>query len=128
MIPIHGHCDPRFESVRDVFAERLESKQEVGAAIAFSVEGELVVDLWGGHADAARTREWQRDTLVNTYSTTKGLTTICAHRLVEQGRLDLDAPVAHYWPEFAQASKAEIPVRWLLCHRAGLPAIRKSMR
>ena len=127
MIPVHGHCDPRFESVRDVFAKRLEAKQEVGASIAFTLEGELVVDLWGGFADAARTREWQRDTLVNTYSTTKGLTTICAHRLVEQGRLDLDAPVARYWPEFAQAGKAGIPVRWLLCHKAGHPAIRKPM-
>ena len=127
MTAVHGHCDSRFESVRTVFAERIAGKHEVGAAIAFSLEGELVVDLWGGHADAARTREWQRDTLVNTYSTTKGMTTICAHRLVEQGRLDLDAPVARYWPEFAQAGKGSIPVRWLLCHKAGLPAIRKPM-
>lgn len=124
---VHGHCDPRFESVRAVFEQRLESKREVGAAIAFTLEGELVVDLWGGFVDAARTRPWQRDTLVNTYSTTKGMTTICAHRLVEQGRLDLDAPVARYWPEFAQAGKAEIPVRCLLCHKAGLPAIRRPM-
>ena len=127
MSTVQGHCDPRFEPVREVFAQRLESKQEVGAAIAFTLEGELVVDLQGGFVDAARTRPWQRDTLVNTYSTTKGMTAICAHRLVEQGRLDLDAPVARYWPEFAQAGKAEIPVRWLLCHKAGLPAIRKPM-
>ena len=127
MTAVHGHCDPRFESVCTVFSERIASQHEVGAAIAFSLEGELVVDLWGGHADAARTREWQPDTLVNTYSTTKGMTTICAHRLVEQGRLDLDAPVARYWPEFAQAGKGKVPVRWLLCHKAGLPAIRKPM-
>lgn len=127
MTSVHGTCHPRFESVRRLFAERLESRQEVGAAIAFTLEGELVVDLWGGHADRARTRPWERDTLVNTYSTTKGMTTICAHRLVEQGRLDLDAPVARYWPEFAQAGKGAIPVRWLLSHRAGLPAIRKPM-
>ncbi len=103
MTAVHGHCDPRFDSVRAAFEKKIESKQEVGAAIAFSLDGELVVDLWGGHVDRERTREWQRDTLVNTYSTTKGMTTICAHRLVEQGRLDLDAPVARYWPEFAQA-------------------------
>jgi len=127
MTAVQGSCDPRFESVRDVFAKRIESKQEVGAAIAFALEGELVVDLWGGHVDRERTRPWRRDTLVNTYSTTKGMTTICAHRLVEQGRLDLDAPVARYWPEFAQAGKEAIPVRWLLSHRAGLPAIRKPM-
>lgn len=127
MTTIHGTCDPRFESVRRIFSERIESKQEVGAAIAFTLEGELVVDLWGGHVDRERTRPWERDTLVNTYSTTKGMTTICAHRLLEQGRLDLDAPVARYWPEFAQAGKQDIPVRWLLSHRAGLPAIRKPM-
>lgn len=127
MTAVHGHCDPRFDSVRAVFEKRIEAKQEVGAAIAFSLDGELVVDLQGGHVDRERTREWQRDTLVNTYSTTKGMTTICAHRLVEQGRLDLDAPVARYWPEFAQAGKEKIPVRWLLCHKAGLPAIRKPM-
>ena len=127
MTAVHGHCDPRFQSVREVFAKRIESKQEVGAAIAFTLDGELVVDLWGGHVDRERKREWQRDTLVNTYSTTKGMATICAHRLVEDGRLDLDAPVARYWPEFAQAGKHAIPVRWLLCHKAGLPAIRKPM-
>jgi CubicO group peptidase (beta-lactamase class C family) len=127
MTIVQGHCDPRFDSVRALFASRIESKQEVGAAIAFTLDGELVVDLWGGFADRERTRPWERDTIVNTYSTTKGMTTICAHRLVEQGRLDLDAPVAHYWPEFAQAGKGSIPVRWLLCHKAGLPAIRKPM-
>ncbi|MEZ4333194.1 MAG: serine hydrolase domain-containing protein [Myxococcota bacterium] len=127
MTTVHGTCDPRFETVRRIFAERIASKQEVGAAIAFTLDGELVVDLWGGHADRQRTRPWERDTIVNTYSTTKGMTTICAHRLVEQGRLDLDAPVARYWPEFAQAGKQDIPVRWLLSHRAGLPAIRKPM-
>lgn len=127
MSDVQGHCDPRFESVRELFAARLAAKAEVGAAIAFTLEGESVVDLWGGHADRERTRAWNRDTIVNTYSTTKGMTTICAHRLVEQGRLDLDAPVARYWPEFARAGKADIPVRWLLCHKAGLPAIRRPM-
>jgi len=127
MTAVQGTCDPRFEAVRTVFAERIDANQEVGAAIAFVLDGELVVDLWGGYADRERTRPWRRDTIVNTYSTTKGMTTICAHRLVEQGRLDLDAPVARYWPEFAQAGKASIPVRWLLCHKAGLPAIRRPM-
>jgi CubicO group peptidase (beta-lactamase class C family) len=94
---------------------------EVGATVAVSVGGKLVVDLWAGHADAARTRPWTRDTIVNVASTTKGLTTICAHRLVDRGLLDLQAPVAKYWPEFAQAGKAAIPVHFLLSHRAGLP-------
>jgi len=91
------------------------------------VDGEMVVDLWAGHADAAHTRPWERDTIVNVYSTTKGMTAICAHRLVDQGLLDLDAPVAKYWPEFAQAGKEELPVRYLLSHRAGLPAVKDVM-
>lgn len=130
-VPIHGLCDPRFERVRRVFSERIEAGKEVGAAIAFTLNGESVVDLWGGYlappGSPDAEREWERDTLVNTYSTTKGMTAICAHRLVEQGLLDLDAPVAQYWPEFAAAGKAEIPVRWLLSHQSGLPAIRKPL-
>ncbi len=125
-LPLEGHCDPRFSRVREVFAEML-AQNEVGAAIAFTLDGETVVDLWGGHADAEKTRPWQRDTIVNTYSTTKGMTALIAHRLIEQGRLDLDAPVVQYWPEFAAAGKAEIPVRWLLTHQAGLPAVRQTM-
>jgi CubicO group peptidase (beta-lactamase class C family) len=121
---IEGHCDPRFARVRDVFAENFRVRDEVGASVAVTVDGKSVVDLWAGHADQARTIPWTRDTLVNVYSTTKGMTAICAHRLVEEGRLDLDAPVAAYWPEFAQAGKANLPVRWLLGHRAGLAAVR----
>ena len=125
--PIDGTCDPRFESVREVFSQRIQDGHEVGAAIAFTLNGESVVDLWGGHTDKAKTQPWEQDTLVNTYSTTKGMTAICAHRLVEQGRLDLDAPVTKYWPEFGQAGKEAIPVSWLLSHQGGIPAIRKSM-
>jgi len=126
-IPIHGHCDPRFSAVRDVFVENLRSGTDLGAAVAFTLDGEPVVDLWGGYLDFDRTREWQHDTIVNVYSTTKGMTALCAHQLVEQGLVDLDAPVAEYWPEFAQAGKADIPVRWLLGHRAGLPAVREPL-
>jgi CubicO group peptidase (beta-lactamase class C family) len=126
-IPLHGRCDPRFEAVREAFAANLASGAELGAAVAFTLDGEPVVDLWGGWLDFEKRREWQRDTLVNVYSTTKGMTAICAHRLSEQGRLDLDAPVARYWPEFAQASKADLPVHLLLSHRAGLPALREPL-
>lgn len=124
---IHGHCDPRFEAVREVFAENLESGNDLGAGVAFTLHGEPVVDLWGGFLDLEHTQPWERDTLVNLYSTTKGMTAICAHQLVERGQLDVDAPVAEYWPEFAAAGKASIPVRQLLCHQAGLPAIRKPL-
>jgi CubicO group peptidase (beta-lactamase class C family) len=122
-IPIEGICDPRFVKVREAFELACEKHREVGAAIAFSLDGEMLIDLWAGHVDREKTRPWQRDTIVNTYSTTKGMTAICAHQLIESGKIDLDAPVAEYWPEFAQAGKESIPFRWLLSHQAGLPAI-----
>lgn len=124
---VEGHCDPRFDRVREIFQERLAKGKEVGAAIAFTLDGEPVVDLWGGRLAKEGDAPWQRDTIVNTYSTTKGMTALCAHRLVERGLLDLDAPVAEYWPEFAQKGKAKIPVRWLLSHQAGLPAVRETL-
>ncbi len=124
---IQGQCDPRFTAVRQAFAENFEKRGDVGAAVCVYVEGKPVVDLWGGYANAARTRPWDHNTVASVASTTKGMVAICAHMLVERGLLDLDAPAARYWPEFAQAGKATIPVRWLLSHRAGLPAIRRDM-
>jgi CubicO group peptidase (beta-lactamase class C family) len=126
-IPIHGTCHPRFENVRKVFAEGFESGADLGAAVSFVHDGETVVDLWGGFVDRERTREWQADTLVNVYSTTKGMTALCAHQLIEQGRLRLDAPAANYWPEFAAGGKERLPVRWLLSHQAGLAAPRRTL-
>ena len=124
---IDGDCDPRFAAVRDAFAASFEAGREVGASFAATVGGRMVVDLWGGHADAARTRPWRRDTIVNVFSTTKAMTALCAHILVDRGLLDLDAPVARYWPEFAAAGKETIPVRMLLSHTAGLAAIRQKL-
>jgi CubicO group peptidase (beta-lactamase class C family) len=126
-VEIHGHYDPRFVGVRDVFAAAFERGAELGASVCVTLEGESVVDLHAGFADTARTQPWQHDSLVNLFSTTKGMTAICALRLVDQGRLDLDAPVAKYWPEFAAGGKADLPVRHLLSHRAGLPAISKPL-
>jgi CubicO group peptidase (beta-lactamase class C family) len=120
---IHGLCRPGYERVRDAFARNFEEHGEVGAALSLVVDGEPVVDLWGGHADGALTRPWEEDTIVNTFSTTKGITTVCALRLIEQGKLDVDAPVAKYWPEFAAAGKEDIPVRQIMSHQAGLPGI-----
>ncbi len=125
--PIHGTCDPRFERVREAFAENFLSRREVGAAASIAIDGRSVVDLWGGWIDRSHSAEWQRDTLVNVYSTTKGMTAICAHQLIERGALDLNQPVATYWPEFAAAGKGDLPVRWLLCLTAGLPAVRKLL-
>ncbi len=120
-------ASPDSRRVRRALAEILASGSEVGAAVAVYVDRHAVVDLWGGHADTARTRPWERDTIVNLYSVGKAVTAVCALRLVEAGRLDLDAPVARYWPEFAQAGKAQIPVRYLLTHQAGLPAIARRL-
>jgi len=126
-IDIHGTCDARFGRVKDAFAENWAKHGEVGASLSVAMEGETVVDLWGGSADAVGARPWERDTICNTYSTTKGITTICAHRLVDQGLLDVDAPVVKYWPEFGQAGKENITVRHLLTHQAGLPAMREFL-
>jgi CubicO group peptidase (beta-lactamase class C family) len=122
---VHGHCDERFTAVRTALEENFRDRGELGAAVTVTVGGEVVVDLWGGWADAARTRPWQRDTLVNVWSTTKGPTALCAHILADRGLLDLDAPVARYWPEFAAAGKDKILVRHLLSHRAGLSGLRE---
>lgn len=124
---IYGSCAPGFESVREMFAKNFDAGLEIGAAVSVTVDQVPVVDLWGGYRDVAGSIPWEQDTLANVWSTTKGMTSICAHVLVDRGHLDLDAPVAHYWPEFAQAGKGEIPVRWLLSHRAGVPAIRHAL-
>src|SRR5437867_3906323 len=120
---VEGDCDPRFAAVRDAFAANFAAGREAGASFAATVDGRLVVDLWGGHADVAGTRAWRRDTIVNVFSTTKAMTTLCAHVLVDRGQLDLDAPVARYWPEFAAAGKEKLPIRDLLTHQAGLAAL-----
>jgi CubicO group peptidase (beta-lactamase class C family) len=124
---VQGECAPRFAAVRESFEKSFAAGEEVGASFAAVLDGEPVVDLWGGHADAARTRAWERDTLVNVFSTTKAPAALVLHVLAEQGALDLDAPVARYWPEFGAAGKATLPVRHLLSHRAGLAALRTRL-
>ena len=124
---IQGECAPEFEGVREVFSEAFADGREVGASVCITLDGETVVDLWGGHLDKEMNRPWERDTLVNVYSTTKGMTALAAHRLIEEGRLDPDAPVAKYWPEFSAAGKADLPVRYLLSHQAGLVAVAEPL-
>jgi CubicO group peptidase (beta-lactamase class C family) len=125
--PVQGFCEPAFAALRGALADIIESGAEVGAALAVQVDRHPVVDLWGGHRDAERTRPWDADTLVNLYSIGKAVTAICALRLVDHGLLDLEAPVARYWPEFARAGKAGLPVRHLLTHEAGLPAVGRDL-
>jgi CubicO group peptidase (beta-lactamase class C family) len=120
---IHGSCAPGFEPVREAFAENFAQRDEIGASVAVVAGGQPVVNLWGGWADAARTRPWQEDTLTNVWSTSKAMTSLCAHILMDRGELDPDAPVARYWPEFAVGGKADIPVRWIMGHRSGLAGL-----
>jgi CubicO group peptidase (beta-lactamase class C family) len=124
---IEGRCDPRFAAVRDAFAANFEAGREVGASLAATLDGEFVVDLWGGYADAAKTRRWERDTIINVFSTTKAMTALCIHMLVDRGQLDVDAPVARYWPEFARAGKERITIRQVLSHSSGLVGIRQPL-
>src|SRR4029453_11287589 len=124
---IDGQCDPRFAAVRETFAASFEAGREVGASFGATVDGRTAVALWGGHPDAAPTRPCERHTIVNVFSTTKAMTALCAHILVDRGVLDLDAPVARYWPELAVAGEETIPVCMLLSHTAGLAAIRERI-
>ena len=121
-VDIGGSVEPGFEEVRDAFGKNFDEFGEVGASYAFYVEGSKVVDLWGG----ARTDTggpYDEETLQIVFSSTKGATAACAHLLAQRVLLDIDAPVVAYWPEFGQAAKEHIPVRWLLSHQAGLPTI-----
>ena len=126
-LEIRGSCDPRFAEVKRAFARNFEDGLEIGACFAATVDGEFVADLWAGHADQACRRPWERDTIVNVYSTTKAMAALCALMLVDRGQLDLDAPVARYWPEFAQAGKDTLPVRYLLSHTSGLAGFAESI-
>ena len=117
---VHGTCDKRFDAVRIALAESLDDA-DVGASAAVFVDGEPVADLWGGYKDAKRTEPWEQDTITNVWSTTKTMVALSALILADRGDLDLDAPVASYWPEFAAAGKERVLVRHLLSHTAGLP-------
>jgi len=127
-IEIHGFCDDQFENVKEVFAENFKPDLDVGASLALTINGKYVIDIWAGYADEAQTKPWEKDTIVNVYSTTKVMTALCVLMLVDRGLLDLDAPVAQYWPEFAQAGKENLPVRYLLSHTAGIPGFDKRIQ
>ena len=124
---VSGSCDPRFDAVIGLFEANLASGADVGASFAATIEGETVVDIWGGWADKARTRLWQADTIVNVYSTTKTMTALTALLLADRGELDFDAPVARYWPEFAAKGKAAVTVGQLMAHSSGLSGWREPV-
>jgi CubicO group peptidase (beta-lactamase class C family) len=125
--PVDGHVAAGYEPVREAFLANFGAGGECGASVCAMVDGNVVVDLWGGHIDAARDNPWRKDTIVNMMSVAKAAVAVCALQLVEKGEIDLDAPVATYWPEFAANGKQAIPVRWLLDHRAGLPVLDPNL-
>jgi CubicO group peptidase (beta-lactamase class C family) len=118
--PLGGTCSAHFESVRELFASGLESGDDLGASFVVNIDGEMVVDLWGGWADEARSLPWSENTITTVFSTTKSMTSLAALVLIDRGELDLDAPVASYWPEFAARGKERIQVRHLLSHTSGV--------
>ena len=127
VVQIQGYFDLKFESLRDAFAALFEEPQERGMALCVQIGGETVVDLWAGVADKDGQQAWHSDTILNLFSCTKTFTAVTALQLVGEGKLELDAPVARYWPEFAAAGKGKITLRHLLSHQAGLPALRQML-
>ncbi|MGB0221923.1 MAG: serine hydrolase domain-containing protein [Luminiphilus sp.] len=117
---VEGYCDPRFQAVRDQLAQALASGFDTGASVAVEHQGEMVVNLWGGYKDREKTDPWSKDTLINVFSTTKAITATCFLQLVERGKVDLDALVGDYWPEYACNGKEKTRVSDFLCHRAAM--------
>ena len=124
---IQGHFELKFEAVREAFAALFDDPQERGAAVCIQIGGETVVDLWAGTADKDGAEVWHSDTILNLFSCTKPFAAVAALQLVDEGKLRLDEPVARLWPEFAEAGKAAITLRQLLCHQAGLPALHHML-
>ncbi|MFO8049483.1 MAG: serine hydrolase domain-containing protein [Desulfosudaceae bacterium] len=127
VVDVQGYCDPAFAPVKEAFLNNFKHHQETGAAVSLVLNGKAVVDLWAGWVDFRKRRPWRSDTLANIYSATKGVTAICAMRLMDQGRLDPDKPVSAYWPEFRGQGKEAITVRMLLNHTAGMVGLRKQI-
>jgi CubicO group peptidase (beta-lactamase class C family) len=123
MADISGSCDERFQAVRNELAQCLDSGEELGASIALDLDGDVVIDMWGGYRDEARAQPWVSDTITNVWSTTKTVTSLAALMLVDRGLLDVDAPVARYWPEFAAAGKDDVLVRHIMSHTSGVSGL-----
>ena len=123
-----GTCKPGFERVAEAFQKNFDTRGEVGASVCLTVGGETVVDLWGGTADQKTSAPWTKDTVSIVFSCTKGATALCAHVLASRGKLDIDAPVAELWPEFARNGKERVTTRMMLDHSAGVPALRAKVK
>ena len=115
---INGYCDERFNEAKNIFESSIKNGFELGGGICIEVKGEKVIDIWGGHLDHEKTQPWKENTIVNVFSTTKGIAAICLLQLIEKGLLDIDRPVADYWPEFSANGKEKLPVKYLFCHKS----------
>ena len=125
---VKGRCDENFMPLLDEFVRNFDERNELGASLCINVAGETVVDLWGGViASKKKPKPWEEDTISVVFSCTKAATALCAHMLIDQGKLDLHAPVAEYWPEFACHGKEQATVAMLLNHSVGLPALREPV-
>ena len=123
MADLHGTCEARFKTLRNALARNLDSGDELGASLVIDVDGDIVVDLWGGFRDEKRTTPWSEHTITNVWSTTKTVTSLAALMLVDRGELDVDAPVARYWPEFAAQGKQDVLIRQLMSHSSGVSGL-----
>ena len=124
---ISGYCEDNFIEARNIFEKSISSGFELGGSIAVEVQGKKVIDLWGGYLDHSQSKAWEENTLVNVFSTTKGIAAICLLQLIEKGLLDIEKPVCEYWPEFSVNGKENIPVKYLFCHKAGLCGVREPL-
>ena len=124
---LRGFYDPSFERVAEEFEKNYRERNELGASVCVMINGESVVDLWGGTARADSGEPWNTDTLSVVWSSTKGAVSFCAHVLASRGQLDLDAPVTDYWPEYGQNGKAATTVKMLLSHQSGVCAVSEPL-
>jgi CubicO group peptidase (beta-lactamase class C family) len=124
---INGYCDEKFAEVRELFEENFSKLGDVGASFAATIDGEFVIDIWGGYADKAKTQVWEENTIVNVYSTTKTMSFICALVLADRGQLDFNARVSDYWPEYGVNGKEKTEVRHFMSHSAGVPGFAPAL-
>lgn len=127
MVEVHGQCSDKFAGVKAAFENNFSTYDEIGASVAITVEGEFVVDLWGGHLDREQTKPWEENTIVNVWSSTKTMAAMCLHLLSDRGDVDFHAPVTKYWPEFGAAGKDKVEVRHFMSHMAGLSGMQTKV-
>jgi CubicO group peptidase (beta-lactamase class C family) len=127
MATVQGYCDPKFEKIKTLLEESIASGKDLGASIALNIDGKTVIDIYGGYADPKKTKKWEKDTIVNVWSSTKTISTLAVLMLHDRGSLDVDENVAKYWPEFAANGKENVKVRHLLSHTSGVSGWEDSV-